>query len=835
MKKELLKINGMSCASCASKIEKSVSKIDGVNEANVNFATEKLSVEFDETLVTLDMITKEVDSLGYEVEEPGKQQSFKIVGMSCASCASKIENSVKSLAGVSNANVNFATEKLTLTYDERAVSMLTIKNVVKDLGYELTSDDVIDNDSKQKEFKTLWNQFVWSAILTFPLLIIVMGPMVAMLLNITIPSSIDPESYPKLMAVVQLVLATPVMIINKRYFTVGFRLLLKRSPNMDSLIAIGTAAAYIDSVYNVFRTFKTGQSYEMYFESAAVILTLITLGKYLESVSKDKTSDAIKKLMELAPKSARVIRDGKEVEILTEEIVVGDIVVIRPGEKFSVDGVVLTGKSSVDESMLTGESLPVEKNIGDNVIGASMNKTGALTYEATKVGSDTTLASIIKLVENAQGSKAPIARLADIISSYFVPVVIVIAIVSSLGWYFIGGEPLSFALKIFIAVLVIACPCALGLATPTAIMVATGKGAENGLLIKNGETLETAHKLDTIVFDKTGTITHGEPVVTDVILTSNVKIDEVLNVVGSAEKSSEHPLGEAIVKYASEYGTLDEEVSDFEAIMGHGIEVTVGGRNVLLGNLRLMNLHKIEISKYIEKSNKLASEGKTPMYIAFDNKLVGIIAVADTVKASSQQAIELLHKMKIKTVMITGDNEITAKAIAEQVGIDEVLAEVLPQDKASSIEKFQKNGEKVAMVGDGINDAVALTVSDVGIAIGSGTDVAIESADIVLMKSDLLDVVSAIDLSKKTIVNIKQNLFWAFAYNVLGIPVAMGLLYLFGGPLLNPMIAALAMSLSSVSVLTNALRLKRFKTKVARNVATDNLDNNMSVNIESIG
>jgi len=547
----------------------------------------------------------------------------------------------------------------------------------------------------------------------------------------------------------------------------------------------------------------------LYFESAAVILTLITLGKYLEAVSKGKTSQAIKALMGLAPKTATIIRDNKEIVVPVEEVIVGDIVLVKPGEKLPVDGEVIEGNTSIDESMLTGESIPVEKSMGSSVIGASINKTGFIKYKATRVGRDTALAQIVKLVEDAQGSKAPIAKLADVISAYFVPVVIGLAIIASVGWLIAGETPI-FSLTIFIAVLVIACPCALGLATPTAIMVGTGKGAENGVLIKGGEPLETTYKLKTIVFDKTGTITEGKPKVTDII-TNGESEEEILILAASAEKGSEHPLGEAIVKDAEEKGLSLKVIDKFNAIPGHGIEVEIDKKSILLGNKKLMMEKNINISSLDETSDRLASEGKTPMYIAIDENLAGIIAVADTVKASSKNAIDSLHKMGIKVAMITGDNKRTADAIAKQVGIDIVLSEVLPEDKANEVKKLQVDGNRVGMVGDGINDAPALAQADIGIAIGSGTDVAIESADIVLMRSDLMDVISAIKLSKATIKNIKENLFWAFGYNVLGIPVAMGVLHIFGGPLLNPMIAAGAMSLSSVSVLLNALRLRRFK------------------------
>ncbi len=584
---------------------------------------------------------------------------------------------------------------------------------------------------------------------------------------------------------------------------------------MDSLVAIGTLAAFLYSLYTTLQI-ANGQiqgmhHHQLYYESAGIIIALILLGKYLESKSKGKTSEAIKKLMGLQPKTAIVLVDGKEVETPIEEVEIGDILLVKPGTKIPVDGVVIEGYTSVDESMLTGESIPVEKNVGSKVTGASINKNGVIKFKAEKIGGDTALAQIIKLVEDAQGTKAPIAKLADTVSGYFVPIVIAIAVVASLLWFLIGGKDIVFVLTIFISVLVIACPCALGLATPTAIMVGTGKGAENGILIKGGEALESAHKVNTVIFDKTGTITEGKPKVTDIVLNNNVKEEYLIKIASSAEKGSEHPLGEAIVKYGEEKNIKFEKVDNFKAIPGAGIQVTINDESILLGNRKLMNDNNIKLGDLEEKSNILASQGKTPMYIAVDGNLSGIIAVADVVKESSKKAIEILHDMGIKVAMVTGDNAKTANAIANQVGIDMVLAEVLPEDKSKEVEKLQNQGKFVAMVGDGINDAPALAKADIGIAIGSGTDVAIESADIVLMKSDLIDVPTAIKLSHETIKNIKQNLFWAFGYNTIGIPVAAGILYVFGGPLLNPMIAAAAMSLSSVSVVSNALRLKNFK------------------------
>ena len=738
-----------------------------------------------------------------------KSSSFKIEGMSCSACANRVERITKKIDGVESANVNFATEKLTVRVDAEKVRYSDIKLAVDKAGFKLIKeDDEVKEASKKKdESKLLLNRFIFSLIFTVPLLIISMGHMVGM----PLPSIIDPMKNPLNFALVQLVLTIPVMVAGYKFYKIGYKNLFKLSPNMDSLIAIGTSAAVAYGLFAIYKILNGETHYAMhlYFESAVVILTLITLGKYLEAVSKGKTSEAIKKLMGLAPKTATIIKNGKEVSIPIEEVIVGDIILVKPGEKLPVDGEIIEGSTSIDESMLTGESIPVEKNIGSTVIGASINKAGFIKYKATKVGKDTALAQIVKLVEEAQGTKAPIAKMADIIAAYFVPTVMALAIIAAVGWL-IAGESTVFALTIFISVLVIACPCALGLATPTAIMVGTGKGAENGVLIKGGEALETTYKIDTIVFDKTGTITEGKPKVTDIIC-NGIKEEEVLVLAASAEKGSEHPLGEAIVREAEDRSLEFKSLEHFKAVPGHGIEVTIEGKDILLGNKKLMIENNINIESLHVESDRLATEGKTPMYIAINNKLSGIIAVADTVKENSKAAIEELKKMNVNVAMITGDNKKTAEAIAKSVGIDIVLAEVLPEDKANEVKKLQGQNRKVAMVGDGINDAPALVQADVGIAIGSGTDVAIESADIVLMKSDLKDVVTAIRLSKATIKNIKENLFWAFGYNVLGIPVAMGVLHIFGGPLLNPMIAAAAMSFSSVSVLLNALRLKKFK------------------------
>lgn len=747
-----------------------------------------------------------------------KQIQLPIGGMSCAVCAKRVEKAISELEGVADVNVNFAAEKAFVTYNPQKVRPSAMKEAVLKAGYQPLENkgagaEDEDRKRREKEINTMKKKFIAAAIFAFPLLYIAMVPMIKF---VSLPGAKILDglmmNYPLFYALLEFFLTVPVICVGYRFYTVGFKSLFQKSPNMDSLIAVGTTAAVAFSLYNTFQIAKGNFQavHSLYFESAGVIITLILLGKMLEAVSKGKTGEAIKKLMGLAPKTAFVIQNGAETEIPVEEVEIGDIIIVKPGSKIPVDGVVIEGHTAIDESMLTGESMPVDKKAGDKVYAASLNTTGTVKFRAEKVGSDTALAQIIKLVEQAQGSKAPIAKLADMVAGYFVPAVIAIAVVSGIAW-FIGTGDFKFALTIFISVLVIACPCALGLATPTAIMVGTGKGAENGILIKSGEALETAHKINAIILDKTGTITEGKPSVTDLICTKNFTQEKLLQLAASAEKNSEHPLGQAIVRGAQEKSLTLLEAENFNSITGQGIEAQIAGLSVFVGNRKMMEEKNISVKELEKDADKLAEEGKTPVFVAADGQPAGIVAVADVVKKSSRTAIENLHKMGIEVAMITGDNKKTAEAIARQVGIDRVLAEVLPQDKAFEVKKLQQEGRKVAMVGDGINDAPALAQSDIGIAIGSGTDVAMESADIVLMHSDLTDVPTAILLSKKTIRNIKQNLFWAFGYNTIGIPVAAGVLYLFGGPLLNPMLAAAAMSLSSVSVLTNALRLKRFK------------------------
>ena len=744
-----------------------------------------------------------------------KQKEYIIEGMSCASCAMTIENAVSKIPGVEKASVNLATEIMTVEAND-SVTPEDIAKVVDGVGYSArprgkSVEEELEekNEKKEAHLREMKRNLTISAIFTVPLLFIAMADMV----GIPMPAFLSPMQSPVSYALIQLALVLPILWVGRRFFVDGFKALSKGHPNMDSLVALGTSAAFLYSLYGTYHVLEGHAHFAMnlYYESAGVILTLITLGKYFEDVSKGKTSMAIQTLVGLAPKMAMVLRDGQEVEIPVEEVQVGDLIRVKPGEKVPVDGVVTEGNSTVDESMLTGESIPVSKAVGDEVIGASLNKTGSFILKATKIGKDTALSQIIQLVEQAQGSKAPIAKLADKVSGVFVPIVIVLALVSGLAWYFLGQESWVFALTITISVLVIACPCALGLATPTAIMVGTGKGAENGILLKSGEALEEANHVNMVVFDKTGTITNGTPVVTDVVTADNADADALIRLAASLEVASEHPLGEAIVAKAKEQGAAFVEVTNFEAIPGFGIKGHVGETLVFLGNEKWMRENGLANVEMNDKANHFAEQGKTPLYIGYNDAVQGLIVVADTVKESSARAIQTLHEMGIQVAMMTGDHERTAQAIAAEVGIDRVFSEVLPQDKANYVSKLQEEGYIVAMVGDGINDAPALAQAQVGIAIGTGTDVAIESADAVLMKSDLMDVPAMLKLSRATIRNIKANLFWAFAYNVIGIPFAMGVLHLFGGPLLNPMIAGAAMSFSSVSVVLNALRLKRWK------------------------
>lgn len=809
MLKESYKVEGMTCASCGQTVEKTLKKLPGVEEAQVNLATEKVQVIYDTALTNETEFAKAIQAAGYQLQTNFTEKQLGIENMTCASCVQAVENSVKKVTGIQSVAVNLATEKMTVVYDKQQTDIAKIKEAVQKAGYGIKNELPADTPQKRQGFKDLWDRFLISAIFTVPLFYLAMAEMV----GLPLPQAIQPMIHPRIFVTVQLFLALPVLVIGRGFYINGFKSLIRKVPNMDSLVALGTGAAAIYSIYGTAMVYlgDTHFAMHLYYETAAVILTLVTFGKYLEAVSKGKTSEAIKKLMDLAPKTARIKQGEQEIEVPIDAVQAGAILVVRPGEKIPVDGTITRGNSAVDESMITGESMPVEKHVADKVIGGSLNKHGSFQYQATKVGEDSTLAQIIRLVEEAQGSKAPIASLADKVAGVFVPIVLILAVVAGLVWYFIGQETGLFSLTIVISVLVIACPCALGLATPTAIMVGTGKGAENGVLIKSGEALELTKSVKTIVFDKTGTITAGKPVVTDILTYENYTKNTLLSLAAAAEVGSEHPLGEAIVEKAKEEQLAPLLATDFRAIPGQGIQVMIAGEKLLLGNQKLMTENAVALLAAADKASRLAEEGKTPMYIAKNGQLIGLIAVADTIKENSQAAIKKLHQMGIEVVMLTGDNQRTAQAIGRQVGIDTVISEVLPADKANEVKKLQTQGKKVAMVGDGINDAPALAQADVGIAIGSGTDVAIESADIVLMRNDLLDVPTAIGLSRATIKNIKGNLFWAFAYNVLGIPVAMGLLHVFGGPLLNPMIAGAAMSFSSVSVILNALRLKRFK------------------------
>ena len=746
-----------------------------------------------------------------------EKKEYKLSGMTCASCAMTVEMAVKDLETVEDVSVNLATERLSLL-PKAGFDSQQVLAAVAEAGYQAEEKGIAKPSDVNEEavartqaLRRKKQELLILLLTALPLLYISMGSMV----GLPLPSFLDHMAHPLVFVLSQLLLTLPAAWIGRGFYQRGFRNLIKQHPNMDSLIAVGTSAAFFYSLYSVSQVFLGHHPFvhQLYFESVAVIIALVLLGKYLESSAKGKTSQAIQSLLELVPSQATVIRYGEAVTIDTEDIRVGDIIRIKPGERMPVDGLVTEGQTFVDESMMTGESVPIEKKVGDTITSATINQNGSIDYQATRVGSDTTLAQIVRLVEEAQGSKAPIAALADKISLYFVPIVLSLATLSALGWYFLDGESLSFSLSIFIAVLVIACPCALGLATPTAIMVGTGKGAENGILIKSGQALEAAYQLDTIVLDKTGTITVGKPSLTDLLPLSDFNRSDLLQLIASAEQHSEHPLAQAILEAAEEEGLDLLPVSHFEAMVGRGLSAQVEGRQLLVGNESLMKDKNIDSSVFQEQLLELSQEGKTAMFVAVDGQLAGILAVADEMKSSSLKAVQELQSMGLEVIMLTGDREETATAIAQKAGIQKVIAGVLPDGKAAAIKNLQEAGKKLAMVGDGINDAPALVQADVGIAIGSGADVAIESADVVLMHSDLQDVVKAIKLSQATIRNIKENLFWAFAYNTLGIPIAMGLLHLFGGPLLNPMLAGLAMSLSSVSVVVNALRLGRFKMK----------------------
>lgn len=779
------------------------------------------------------------------------KKKFEVTGMTCSACSSRIEKDVAKISGVDNVSVNLLSNNMMVTYDENAVDESAIIKAVQDAGYNAFTSDPkqkktvqSSEDIAEHEIRQTKTRLIISIIFTLPLLYLAMGHM----LGWPMPAFFEGHANSGVFSFTQFLLMLPVIYVNSKYYIVGFKTLWKRSPNMDSLIAIGTSAAI---VYGIFAIFKINYGYghkimemvdayamDLYFESAATILTLVTLGKFMESRAKGRTSEAIKKLIDLRPKTAIVLRDGMELEIDVADVVKDDIIIIKSGQTIPVDGIITEGNSSVDESALTGESIPVEKTVGDKVVGASINKAGYFKFRATEVGDDTTLSQIIRLMEEASSSKAPIAKMADKISGIFVPVVIGISLAATIIWLLLGYD-FEFALSIGISILVISCPCALGLATPTAIMVGTGKGAQNGILIKSAETLETAHKINTVVLDKTGTITEGKPIVTDIITSSSVTETELLKLAASIEKPSEHPLAEAIIKEAEKKGVQLYEITDFKTIAGQGVSGIINGRQIYAGNPRMMKDHNIAREMIDSYGEKLADQGKTPLYFADEKEVFGIIAVADTIKQTSTAAVAELRSMGLEVIMLTGDNRKTAEAIARQVGVTDTIAEVLPQDKEKEIRKLQDDNKKVAMIGDGINDAPALARADVGVAIGAGTDIAIESADVVLVKSDLMDVASMIQLSRAVIRNIKQNLFWALIYNAVGIPLAAGVFYIFLGWKLNPMFAAAAMSLSSVSVVSNALRLKFFKPKYHHSTDNNvkitenkNIDNNGGENME---
>jgi Cu+-exporting ATPase len=814
--KETLLVKDMHCVSCALTIEKALKKIEGVKEANVNYATGKATVVFDESKVGLIDLEKAIEKAGYSAIKEKKAFGekkivLKINGMESQHCVGIIESTLRKIKGVKDFKVNLATRKATVFVDSKKINEKDLIEAIDKAGYkaEKTETQDIEKEEREKEIKEYKKKFISAIVLSLPLMYL----MLSNFFLLPVPRIIAENE-----ALVQLLLATPVMWIGKQFFVSGFKaLVLNRNPNMDSLVAIGVGSAYIYSLIASIMIFAGSDLFDvmdLYFEVAAFLIAFILLGKYFESIAKGKTSEAIKKLMGLQAKTALVERNGKEVVIPIEEVVKGDIVIVKPGQKIPVDGKVIEGYSVVDESMVTGESIPVEKKINDKVIGSTINRTGSFKFVAEKVGEETVLSQIIKFVENAQASKAPIQELGDKIASVFVPAVMVIAVVSALLWFFVLGQGFLFALTIFISVMIIACPCAIGLATPTAVMVGTGLGAENGILIKSAKALQRTGEINTVVFDKTGTLTKGKPEVTDIVVLNEFKEKDLLENAAAIESKSEHPLGEAIVKAAKSKGIKFKEVKKFNSLSGKGVKAIYNGNEVLLGNRKLFEEEGIQVNQLEELLQKLENEGKTAVVVSVNKKPAGIIGVADTLKENSFNAIKTLKEMNIGIIMISGDNERTARAIAEKIGIQRVFAEVLPEEKAEKIKELQKENLIVGMVGDGINDAPALAQADIGIAIGSGTDIAIETGDIILVKDDVRDVVTAVELSRYAMKKIKQNFFWAFAYNAIGIPVAAGILYSSYGILLNPVIAGTAMAFSSVSVVVNSLLMKRFKPKL---------------------
>ncbi|MFU1992799.1 heavy metal translocating P-type ATPase [Priestia megaterium] len=799
-KEATLQITGMTCAACSNRIEKGLKKIEGVKEANVNLALERSTIIFDPSKTSPQVFEEKIEKLGYGVVS--EKAEFAITGMTCAACSTRIEKGLNKLEGVTKASVNLALETASVEYSPSQIAPQDITQRVEKLGYgaKLKSEEKEEEQSyREKELSKQKGKFWFSLILSVPLLW-------AMVSHFTFTSFI-PLPHMLMNPWVQLALATPVQfVVGKQFYVGAFKALRNKSANMDVLVALGTSAAYFYSLYSSLKSLgSSAHTDQLYYETSAILITLILLGKLFEANAKGRSSEAIKKMMGLQAKTAVVVRDGAEVEIPVEEVQKGEVIFIKPGEKVPVDGEIIEGQSALDESMLTGESVPVDKNVGDKVIGATLNKNGFLKIKATNIGKETALAQIIKVVEEAQGSKAPIQRLADYISGIFVPIVVGIALLTFFVWYiWIAPGEFAPALEKLIAVLVIACPCALGLATPTSIMAGSGRAAEFGILFKGGEHLEATHKIDTILLDKTGTVTNGTPELTDVRIAQGYKENELLQLVASAERLSEHPLAQALVAGIKNKGIEIQDPLSFEAIPGYGVKATVQERELLVGTRKLMNQYKVNIDTALEEMTNLEQEGKTAMLVALDGKYAGMLAVADTIKATSKEAVSRLKEMGLEVIMITGDNRQTAQAIAMQAGIEHVIAEVLPEGKAEEVKKLQQQGKKVAMVGDGINDAPALALADIGMAIGTGTDVAMEAADITLMRGDLMSIADAIEMSRKTISNIKQNLFWAMGYNTLGIPIA-------AVGLLAPWVAGAAMAFSSVSVVLNALRLQRVR------------------------
>ncbi len=825
---QTFKIKGMHCAACSARVEKAVSSLEGVFKAQVSLAAEKMQVEWDPEKISTDDIISKVQESGYDAQLPEKKADIELTikGMTCAACSARVQKALQNVLGVISAEVNLAAERAQISIDPEQTNVEELQKAVSKAGYEAfpikreeyTGFSLSEQDQEmQIRLHNLKNRLLYSLILAIPLFVVSMGEM----FGLPLPWFLSPDNSPFNFAIVQFCLTVPILWAGREFYLQGFPSLFRLAPNMDSLIAVGTAAAFVYSLWNLAEISlgvdQVAKAHDLYFDSAAMIVVLITLGRFLENRSKSKTSEAIRQLMQLRPDKATVISGDEFKTVLVSEVNPGDLLLVRPGERIPVDGKIVEGHSSLDESMLTGESIPVTKKPDDYVIAGTYNTHGSLRMRAEKVGQETTLSKIIRLVQEAQGSKAPIANLADKVSLYFVPVVIVCAIIAGLSWYFLGQQEFSFALRIFVSVMVIACPCALGLATPTAIMVGTGRGAQLGVLIKSGQALETARAIDSIVFDKTGTLTIGQPELTDIYYfdTNPLQEQELLSLISGVERESEHPLAQAIVRgLRKEIKSGIHYPKSFETIPGQGVMASIDGHMLLMGNLELMqnqDVSGLEEPELQRQLDQFSTTGKTSLLVAVDKKPVAILALADQIKSEAKNVISELREMGMIVFMLTGDNEHTAQAIASQAKIEQVIAKVLPEKKAEKIKELQEEGKKVAMVGDGINDAPALAQADLGISIGTGIDVAIESGDIVLMRGDLKGVLTAMSLSRATVCNIKQNLFWAFVYNTLGIPIAAGVLYIFGGPTLSPMIAAGAMAMSSVSVVSNALRLRYFQ------------------------